>query len=1120
MADTTSRPIPPILRRAFEDPLLKICPDRELLQRFLGANDEAAFEAILRRHGPMVLDVCRALLPNEADADDAFQAAFLILARKAASIRRTDTLGGWLHSVAYRTALKARADFARRRKHETRVRRHEAAGSEDTTWGEARRILHEELSRLSERHRAPLVLCYLQGKTQDQAGALLGMSKGTVKRRLERGRALLRKRLVRRGLGSAAVLFAASWPGASAAVPPALSRAAHAVRLFAAGDKSAAASVSPRAVVLAGGHQGALLATTLKLVAAAALVVTLGAVGLSLGQGEAAKPAPKAAHAVPQVPAAPARTDRQGDPLPPQAVARLGTERFRSDSWVEHAAVVSGGKQLLGLGAKSVLLWDAATGKEVRRFEAPARVESFAVSPDGKLLAAGTVDHDRRNECPILLFELASGRKLGEWPGHKRDMWSANYALAFVTPTLLVSAGADRSVRVWDVTAKREVGRLPKPDDLSIFTLVPLSDGKHVLGTGAEKESGSWTVWDVHTRQRVHHEGGLPGSFVRAALSPDGKALAVTVGVGKVQEEGGYNEVLLYSAADWKERRRWRTHAGRFPQRNAVAFAPDGRTIATGGADQKVRRWDVASGKEIGLPIEPYSYANHVTYLDAGTLLTFDAQHAVKLWDAASGKPKLQFVGSETHLTALAYSPDGRHVVSGGGGGDATLRVWEVASGKQVAHLRAGMADVTCVEFSPDGQRIASADSHGVARIWDWAGGREIRALGEHKPWLKCVAFSPDGRRLATGDEGGVVRVWEGSSGKLEFTLSGHSGGVAALAFAPDGRTLVSGGWDHSIRHWDLATGKEIRVIKGVQALTRQGPPVGHTGVVTGVAFSPRGLWLYSGSYDHTICVWETESGRLARVLKAPSRVYSSVNTIALSRDGTCLAAALGDEGQESFVHVWDVPTGAKVAALRGHRGTVTRLAFSPDGRRLASASGDTTVLVWDVTGLRAKRAAEDARATDTLWDDLRGDPEAAYAAACRAVRTGDAAVAVLATRLKPIKAVAEGKVAEWVRQFDARVFADRERASRALADLGPGVEPLLRKMAAAATSEEVRARLERVIGLFAADNRRSARAVEALEMIGTREARRLLASLAGGAADARLTREAAAALQRLQARP
>jgi hypothetical protein len=213
------------------------------------------------------------------------------------------------------------------------------------------------------------------------------------------------------------------------------------------------------------------------------------------------------------------------------------------------------------------------------------------------------------------------------------------------------------------------------------------------------------------------------------------------------------------------------------------------------------------------------------------------------------------------------------------------------------------------------------------------------------------------------------------------------------------------------------------------------------------------------------------------------------------------------------------VPSGKKVAALEGHRGKVTRLAYSPDGRRLASGSADTTVLVWDVRGLTAGRGAA-AKAPAGLWEDL-GSPDAAmgYNAVCRGVAAGDASVTVIKAKLKPLPRIDEAKFKAWLRQLDADRFAGRERAGRALADLGAAAEPLLREALRASESAEVRARVKRILDRLAADGRGSLRAVEMLEMIGGKEAKRALAGLAGGAAGATLTREAAAALRRLEAR-
>jgi RNA polymerase sigma factor (sigma-70 family) len=199
--------------------------DRDLLDRFVARRDEAAFAALVERHGAMVLGICRRVLRHAHDAEDAWQAAFLVLARKAATIRRKDALGAWLHGVAYHVATNLRRDLARRGAHEVPLRevgQADAAG--DVTWRELRAVLDEELARLPERLRAPLVLCYLEGRTRDEAARQLGWGLGTIRGRLERGRRLLRARLRRRGLDLSALLVAAalSEHAAPAGVSPAL----------------------------------------------------------------------------------------------------------------------------------------------------------------------------------------------------------------------------------------------------------------------------------------------------------------------------------------------------------------------------------------------------------------------------------------------------------------------------------------------------------------------------------------------------------------------------------------------------------------------------------------------------------------------------------------------------------------------------------------------------------------------------------------------------------------------------------------------------------------------------------------------------------------------------------
>jgi RNA polymerase sigma factor (sigma-70 family) len=197
------------LKRNMSAESLAGCSDVEIVERFRLSRDDAVFQVILDRHGPMVFQVCRRALSSQADIEDAFQATFLTLIRRGHTIRRHASLGSWLHGVAHRTALKLRTQSARRKRREKRSAVNgSAVVSEDLTWQELRGILDEELRRLPESSRAPLVLCYLEGRTQDEAAVRLKLSKSTIRRQLDRGRELLGRRLAKRGVALGSVLAA------------------------------------------------------------------------------------------------------------------------------------------------------------------------------------------------------------------------------------------------------------------------------------------------------------------------------------------------------------------------------------------------------------------------------------------------------------------------------------------------------------------------------------------------------------------------------------------------------------------------------------------------------------------------------------------------------------------------------------------------------------------------------------------------------------------------------------------------------------------------------------------------------------------------------------------------
>jgi RNA polymerase sigma-70 factor (ECF subfamily) len=285
--------------------------DRQLLEQYLARRDESAFAALVQRHGPGVLRLCRSLLHHLQDAEDVFQATFLVLARKAGTIRKHDALGSWLYGVAHRLACKARGRAARRSGQElTAAAEAEAPAVDDMTWRDLQRVLHEELSRLPEKYRAPLLLCYWEGRTQEEAAAQLGWRKGTLKDRVQRARDLLRGWLTRRGVTLSAGLVTAllcERAGTTAEAFTLVHSTTRAALAFAAGNKAVTGGFSA-ATALAEGVVRAMLLTRVKI--AAAVLLTLGLLGAGAGmatqEAPAASAAPQAAKAKPGL----ARTDK------------------------------------------------------------------------------------------------------------------------------------------------------------------------------------------------------------------------------------------------------------------------------------------------------------------------------------------------------------------------------------------------------------------------------------------------------------------------------------------------------------------------------------------------------------------------------------------------------------------------------------------------------------------------------------------------------------------------------------------------------------------------------------------------------------------------------------------
>jgi RNA polymerase sigma factor (sigma-70 family) len=1059
--------------------------DGALLERFVTGQDEAAFAQIVRRHGPMVLGVARRVLANEEDAEDVFQATFLLLARKAAAVRKRDSVGSFLHGVAHRLGLKARVRrqgrLAREKQAPVRL---STAPETATAWRDLQGLLDEALRAVPAKYRAALVLCYLEGHSHEEASRRLGCSVGTFGSRLARGRKLLQRQLTRRGValppGTLATVLAANT--ATAAVPAALSQVVVQGSLVAAGRQSLTTLLAIKASI------------------AVALLLAVGLVGgwvtqVPLVAPTKHLPAERRPHTPEAATAKEPGKDRYGDPLPEYAVARLGTVRFRHGFITYGVAYSPDGKVLASAGGgRGLCLWDAATGKLLHELEPVSHVYGVAFSPDGKwLAAAGGVGN-------LVLWDVAIGKEVRRLRGHGGG---GVMAVAFSPDgKTLATGGHDKLVRRWDAISGTELAPL-RGHDGSVLSVAFSLDGRLVAASGISKDV---RFWDAVTGEPCGVLSGHKDWVLRIAFSPDGKWLA----------SGGQDqEVRLWDVAARKER----AVLGRsLREVHAVAFSPDETTLASGHEDGKVRLWDTASAKELR-SIQAHTFHTQALAFspDGTTLVSGASDSALRLWDPQTGRERHPVAGPQGPVHWLKFTPDGRSLVVAAE--DGTVHRWEWKRDAVSTLLSRQLASVFDAEvLTTEGPASAAYDPRLRAiRVWGPDPSREPRRLGKDLDPTRALAFSPDGRRLASSGPDRVLRVWDVGAGREVAQAAGLDDQAFALAFAPDGKTIVSGHTNRDgrpfrgpgIRLWDAGTLRELHRFKCRQQVYH-------------VVFAPDGKTLAAAANNMTTHLWDVATGKELPAPYALQRCWG----LGFSADNKLVA--LGTKEPYNGVLLVERATGQTVRRLLGgHHSGVLQLAFSPDGTLLASLGGDSNVVVWDLTGRYGKEAKQAPLDPDKCWADLAdSDAALAYATVWKLAAAPEQAVPILRDRLRPVRSLDEAgrrQMKQWIAELDSDSFSVRQQAYRGLEGLGDLAEPALREALIGQPKPGVRRQIEELLGplsSWSAERLRVARAVSALEGMGSASARRLLEELAGGAPEALSRREAKGALDRLARRP
>jgi RNA polymerase sigma factor (sigma-70 family) len=956
--------------------------DGELLCSFRQRQDQDAFAALLRRHGRLVWHICRRVLHNEHDAEDAFQATFLVLARKAGSIRQAESVSSWLHGVAHRIAMETKRKAARRRAHERQVPCHSPQPAiSETAWQDLQEALDEELRQLPEKYRAPFILCCLENKSLADAAKQLGWKVGTVSGRLSRARQILQDRLSKRGVMLSAVLtgLAVGPSAATAAVPAVVANATtDAALAFATGSIATAGIISANVLALTKADLKGMLFTKVKIVTALVLTMTLAAtaVGIAAHQvlrpgdqtQKSARPAEEPTAGVEKKPREP-RVDLYGDPLPEGAVARLGTTRFRheprGDGWLV-TAISRDGKILATHDThESLRLWSLEDGKLLREIRTNARTYPIAFTPDGKRILTCTSNTTD-------FYEVATGRKVRSIP---YPSWNAA-----ISPDCRLIAcpleGGD--VQVMDLESGKERQRLR-----GAWGMEFASDGKGLISASAKART--IRRLDLATGKLSTVTLDLPEPRVevqqtpRERLSFDGKSLAVFQGIGPVKicdTETGKVKLVLQGE-----------QAGGYGQ---PAFSPDDRVLLTfywASHTPIVSFWDTRTGKLIrrfddpGRSVSPWTTS--VEFSPDGKMVLEHCSYPVLcLWDPLTGRRIHNLNGHEGTLRSLAFSSDGKQLVSSAS--DRTIRVWDIPSSRQLGMIDGGL-------YRVNNKTIVTGDQDG-AHVRELPTGKETRRFPFDK-WNKnqkaaygfvsWIAVSPDGKTAVVYGSAGVETVqpgvyrsmrkvygWDLTSGRLLFKrdnndpqspyISADTRVLARLLTSPLPQKYGGlGPVTAQLLLEETSTGRQLLSIQLPDYYGER------------FTYSSDGQMMATTSYqtkeglfhDPAIHIWETVSGQECLRIALPQmpgggwqelvdNAYRNT-PMAFSPNERFLIVCLDDQ-----LRIFDLASGREQEGLRvALRGkpdrtfgtTIGAKAFSPDGRFLALGHRDCTLSILDL---------------------------------------------------------------------------------------------------------------------------------------------------------------------------
>jgi len=599
----------------------------------------------------------------------------------------------------------------------------------------------------------------------------------------------------------------------------------------------------------------------------------------------------------------------------------------------ETRLVTASGDDERHIGVANV--WDVATGRTIGQPMPHTQVVNTAsFSPDGTQIVTASGE-DQQGEAR--LWDATTGQPLADALLHESRVEAASFSPDGTRIVTGCGGSESGEARIWDTVTGESIGKaMMHKRAVQGATFSP--DGKWIV-TASEDYTAQ--VWDGRSGKPVgkamRNQGDHEGQMNTAAFSPDGTRIVTASGDGENgADRPHYGEVRLWNASTGNPIGEPLLHGAEGEQGmvNSASFSADGMRIVTASADKTVHLFESATGKRLGDIIRHQAGVNSAAFSPDGTcLVTASDDGTARIWDATAGQPLSEPMRCMEGGKNASFAPAGTRVATISG--NKTVQIWEAANlrmlGEPIQHKGASW-------FSPDGTKVLTDSPDGVARLWDAATSRALGPEMPHHERLVGACFDGGAVRIAVSGSRSV-RVWDAVSGTALGEAMQHTDQFGGATFSADGTRLLvfTRGSDGEVRIWDVLSGKQVG-----ETMRPRGP--------NHASFSPDGTRIVTSSFDLLAQVWDAATGQ---PIGKPMEHGASVESASFSPDGTRIVTVSGERGSEEIqaARVWDATTGTLVGEPMPHpegKGMLMMASFSPEGRRVVTASYDQTAVVWD----------------------------------------------------------------------------------------------------------------------------------------------------------------------------